>query len=295
MRWNQLSLIIHSTDVDTFVNFFEQAGALSVTFQDAADQPMFEPAPGDTPLWSETRLVALFDETTNISAIRQSLASQQGAALADQLELESMADRDWERVWLDDFQPMQFGERLWVCPAGMRPEDADNPLIIDLDPGLAFGTGTHPTTALCLEWLDNHPPKNLDVLDFGCGSGILAIAAAALGATTVLATDIDDQALWATTENAQRNKVEKQITTRLPDAMPDDYQANLVLANILANPLITLAETIAGYVRPAGQLVLSGILKEQADAVIAAYQPWFSFSEPVISGDWVRLDGRLIR
>jgi ribosomal protein L11 methyltransferase len=185
---------------------------------------------------------------------------------------------------------MRFGQRLWVCPAGMQPEGGDDPVIIDLDPGLAFGTGTHPTTALCLEWLDRHPPRDAAVLDYGCGSGILAIAALKLGAREVWAVDIDEQALWASRENAARNRVDARLKTALPAALPErDF--DLLLANILANPLIELAPRLAERVRPGGDLVLSGILAAQAGAVREAYRSRFLLSETVEQDGWVRVQG----
>jgi ribosomal protein L11 methyltransferase len=185
---------------------------------------------------------------------------------------------------------MQFGRRLWVCPAGQRPLDARDAVLIDLDPGLAFGTGTHATTALCLQWLDEHPPVEQRVLDYGCGSGILAIAALKLGAAAAWGVDIDEQALWASRENAARNGVDAGLMTALPAALPDQC-FDLLLANILANPLIDLAPRLARLVRAGGDLVLSGVLAEQADAVCTAYERWFSLSETADRDGWVRLHG----
>jgi ribosomal protein L11 methyltransferase len=261
-----------------------------VSFEDAADQPLFEPDPGTTPLWSATRITALFEATADLSALKQRLASTFGATLVERLHEDTLQDQDWERVWLDQFHPMQFGRRLWVCPAGQRPDCDKDAVLIDLDPGLAFGTGTHATTALCLQWLDGHPPDNQRVLDYGCGSGILAIAALKLGAAAVWGVDIDEQALWASRENAARNGVDAGLMTGLPEALPDQ-RFDLLLANILANPLIELAPRLAGLVRAGGDLVLSGILAEQAETVRAAYECWFSLSDAVERGGWVRLHG----
>ena len=290
MPWLQLSLEAGDIDPETLSAFFEQQGALSVTFVDAADQPLFEPAPGTTPLWSATRITALFDTGVDRAALKQRLAAQFGAGATGRLVEETLADQDWERVWLDEFRPMRFGSRLWVCPAGQAPPVDGETVIIDLDPGLAFGTGTHPTTALCLEWLDRHPPEHCSVLDYGCGSGILAIAALKLGADSVWAVDIDAQALWSSRENAARNGVAAQLETALPEQLPDGT-VDLLLANILANPLIELAPQLAARVRRGGELVLSGILKDQANAVSTAYARWFAMSEPVEREGWVRLHG----
>ena len=291
MPWQQLSLEAGELDPERLSAFFEQAGALSVTFVDAADQPLFEPDPGTTPLWSATRVTALFAEDADLASLRQEFSGEFGDAAAKRLHAETLQDQDWERAWLERFQPMRFGERLWICPDGQRPPQADDAVLIDLDPGLAFGTGTHPTTALCLEWLDRHPPVDLEVLDYGCGSGILAIAALKLGAASVHAVDIDRQALWASRDNAGRNAVAAGLWTGLPDELPEG-SFDLVLANILANPLIELAPQLAPRVRAGGMLVLSGILEAQAGEVVAAYRPWFELEQPVVQDGWVRLAGR---
>ena len=288
MPWQQLSLEAGDLNAEELSTFFESRGALSVTFVDAADQPLFEPDPGTTPLWSATRVTALFDADVELVPLKQQLADTYGAAVLDRLVDETLHDQDWERVWLDQFHPMQFGERLWICPDGQRPPAEDGQVLIDLDPGLAFGTGTHATTALCLEWLDQHPPCGQRVLDYGCGSGILAIAALKLGAAAVWGVDIDQQALWASRENAARSQVADGLTTALPDELPEqDY--DLLLANILANPLIELAPCLVDLLKPGGQLVLSGILSEQAAEVQRAYEPWFRFSSPAEHEGWVRL------
>jgi len=290
MPWQQLSLEAGDLNPQQLSAFFEEQGALSVSFEDAANQPLFEPAPGTTPLWSATRITALFEATADLSALKQRLASTFGATVVERLHEDTLQDQDWERVWLDHFHPMQFGRRLWVCPAGQRPAYDKDAVFIDLDPGLAFGTGTHATTALCLQWLDEHPPDNQRVLDYGCGSGILAIAALKLGASAVWAVDIDEQALWASRENAARNGVDSGLMSGLPEALPDQ-RFDVLLANILANPLIELASRLAGLLRAGGDLVLSGILAEQAEAVRAAYERWFSLSETVERDGWVLLHG----
>jgi len=288
MDWQQLILEAGDLDPGVLTDFFEAQGALSVTLADAADQPVFEPEPGTTPLWSATRITALFSADADLSAIKRALAGHFGDSLLERVAQAPLEDQDWERVWLERFQPMCFGEHLWICPAGQRPQEEAGQVLIDLDPGLAFGTGTHPTTALCLAWLDRHPPHAQRVIDFGCGSGILAIAALKLGATRVWGVDIDPQALWASRENALRNQVAERLTTVLPDAL-SAQNVDLLLANILANPLIELAPHLAGRLRPGGQLVLSGILSEQAAAVQSAYTPWFRFSAPAEQEGWVRL------
>jgi ribosomal protein L11 methyltransferase len=290
MSWLQLFLEAGDIDPETLSAFFEQQGALSVTFADAADQPLFEPAPGSTPLWSATRVTALFAADTDTDALKQAFAERFGSVALQRLAEDALVDQDWERAWMERFRPMRFGERLWVCPAGQLPPVEGETVIVDLDPGLAFGTGTHATTALCLDWLDRHPPRGRAVLDYGCGSGILAIAALKLGARQVWAVDIDEQALWSSRENAARNGVDAGLKTALPEQLPA-HPFDLVLANILANPLIELAPQLAARVQCGGDLVLSGVLADQAGPVSAAYRRWFKMSDPVERDGWVRLHG----
>ncbi len=263
-------------------------GALSVTLVDAADDPVLEPAPGETPLWPTIRLKALFPD----DADRRRIAATLAGRLPDAREghFESIVDKAWEREWLKDFRPMRFGRRLWICPGGLPATDADA-VRIELDPGLAFGTGTHPTTAMCLDWLDGHELRGRDVIDYGCGSGILAIAALKLGAARALAIDIDPQALIATRENAARNRVETGLeVTGDPGLAPSS--ADVLLANILAGALTDLAPRLSAAIRPGGDVVLSGILVEQAETVTAAYRPWFDIALAATRDGWGLLHGR---
>jgi len=269
-------------------------GAQSVTFSDAGDVPVLEPGPGETPLWGNTRITGLFDPGVDMDDV---LADLRSSLALDQLpdhRLETLADRDWEREWLRDFGPMQFGRRLWVCPADSEP-DRSNAVIVRLDPGLAFGTGTHATTAMCLEWLDAIDLQGRTVLDYGCGSGVLAIAALKLGCKQAHAMDIDVQAVTATRENAAQNGVQDRLTVSAPEREIDG-QFDVVLANILAGPLVELAGSISDRVRSGGQLALSGILSEQAPEVLEAYAPWVDFDEPEFRQQdgqtWTRLTGR---
>jgi ribosomal protein L11 methyltransferase len=265
-----------------------ELGAVSVTLEDAADDPVLEPAPGATPLWPTVVVKALFDAGADATAIADALARRLPGGPAPRYE--TVADQAWERVWLEDFRPMRFGRRLWVCPGGL-PAGAPDAVRIELDPGLAFGTGTHPTTALCLEWLDGHELSGRDVVDYGCGSGILAIAAARLGAPRVRAVDIDPQALIATRENALRNGVSGQLDITTDTELETD-SADVLLANILAGPLVELAPRFAAALRPGGLLALSGLLAEQADAVTAAYRPCFHIETTTTRDGWVLLGGR---
>jgi len=289
MSWIQLTLPAADIDPQALADNFAAFGALSVTLQDAADQPLFEPPPGATPLWSQVQVTALFDAGADVAGIKRGIGERFGADCAERLRVETLDDRDWVRAWMDGYAPMRFGERLWIVPTGF---DAPDPTAVNLllDPGLAFGTGTHPTTALCLEWLDTHPPAGQVVIDYGCGSGILGIAALKLGARTVWAVDNDPQALVATLDNAERNGVAAGLRAVAPEALPE-LQADLLLANILANPLIELAPRFAGLVNAGAGLVLSGILAEQAADVAAAYRPLFEMEAPAQREDWVRLAG----
>ncbi len=288
--WRQLSVAATEAQAESLSDRFFALGAQSVSFQDEGDQPLFEPKPGETPVWRNTRVIALFEADIDLSRVRSALLDGFDAENLSDWREEEIQDRAWERAWLDHFHPMQFGRRLWIVPTGFEmPRQADA-VCVNLDPGLAFGTGTHPTTALCLQWLDGQALWGKTLVDFGCGSGILTVAALLLGAEKAVATDIDPQALIATADNARKNSVAARVDCCLPPQMPV-IQADLLLANILANPLIELAGQLAGYVRPGGALVLSGILREQADAVGRAYEPYFVMDEPVFLEDWVRLSG----
>lgn len=289
MPWLQLIIPTDDTHAETLSDALLELGAVSVTMQDLADTPVLEPPPGATPLWSQTRAVGLFEANTNPQTVVEQLQAQTGINIIE-WKAEPLEDQDWTRAWMDSFKPMQFGERLWVVPSNHSPPHPEATNLL-LDPGLAFGTGTHPTTAMCLEWLDAHPPQGLPVIDYGCGSGILAIAAVLLGAQQVIAVDNDPQALLATEDNARKNGVADQIRTYLPQTAPRQA-CQLLLANILASPLITLAEHFAQLTVSGGQLVLSGILAEQAESVLQAYRPYFSISLWKQQEEWVCLAGK---
>jgi len=290
MPWLQLTFETTPDDAEQFSDLLSEAGANAVTFLDSADQPLYEPPVGETPLWSRTRIIGLFDGSADMPAvldhIRQSIALK---PLPDH-RISPLEDKDWEREWMDSFKPMPFGERLWIVPSWTEAPHPEAVNIL-LDPGLAFGTGTHPTTDLCLQWLDKHGAEHEEVIDYGCGSGILAVAAAKLGASHVWAVDNDPQALIATRDNAEKNSVANKITVVLPDALPS-VQTPLLLANILAQPLMDFAERFAAHVIPGGHIVLSGILTEQAEQVAASYAPWFAMELPVLKNEWVRLSGQ---
>jgi ribosomal protein L11 methyltransferase len=288
--WRQLSTAVPESLAEAVSDRLFDLGALSVSFEDEGDQPLFEPKPGETPIWRDTRVIGLFEEAVDIDEVRTELADafQEGAFSG--WRVDEIQDQAWERAWLEHFKPMQFGEKLWVIPTGFEPPTQEDAVCVHLDPGLAFGTGTHPTTALCMQWLDGVDVKGKSVVDFGCGSGILAIAALLLGAESAVATDIDPQALTATADNALKNGVEAKVFCCLPEKMPK-IKADILLANILSNPLIELSGLIASYVRSGGRLALSGILREQAEGVWQAYEPYFILDEPVFQEDWTRITG----
>ncbi len=289
MPWLQLKVNAQPEQAQAIAELLSDRGAAAVTFQDAKNQPLYEPAPGSTPLWEQIEITGLFPADIDMGALKLQLQQQTHKPFSS-WHIQPLEDKDWSRAWMNDFHPMQFGEKLWICPGGHPPPDPEAVTIL-LDPGLAFGTGTHPTTALCLEWLDAHPPAGLSVIDYGCGSGILAIAAAKLGAKSVLAIDNDPQALQATRDNANKNQLGDKIAVSLPD---EYYPApcNLLLANILANPLIELAPRFSKLLLPEASVILSGILAEQATSVIEAYPPWFTMTGEQQRDGWVRLEGR---
>lgn len=253
---------------------FEDLGAVAVTLLDAQDQPIYEPAPGKTPLWRHLTIQALFPGDADEAGIVFGLNALQPGLDMRRVRVERVEDRDWERVWMDDFRPMRFGTRLWIVPTTHEvPEDAqdDASVVLRFDPGLAFGTGTHATTAQCLEWLDGVELSGRRVLDFGCGSGILAVAAARLGATQVVAVDNDPQALVATTANAEANAVAKRIVVADADSWQAGERFDVVVANILANTLIELAPVLVAALADDGRIALSGVLPEQGEEVAAVY------------------------
>ena len=289
MLWLQVRLAITPEQAETYEDALLEVGAVSVTFMDAEDQPIFEPDLGTTPLWSNTHLLALFEADTDETALLAHLQLLCGGALPEH-HVERIEDQDWERSWMDGFQPMRFGQRLWIVPSWHAAPQPDAVNLL-LDPGLAFGTGTHPTTALCLEWLDGQNLDNCSVLDFGCGSGILAIAALLLGAPQAAGTDIDPQALEASRDNASRNSIDP---ARFPVYLPADLPqqpADVVVANILAGPLVSLAPQITALVKSGGRLALSGILAEQAEEVRAAYASAFDLDPTAVKDGWVRISG----
>ncbi|NDL70482.1 50S ribosomal protein L11 methyltransferase [Vreelandella alkaliphila] len=299
MPWLQLKAHVAPEQAELLEELLLAEGATAISLQDAHDNPVFEPERGTTPLWQDTILTGLYDNLEGVDAMLERLQSAWSSQLPDDpcptIEYELLADRDWEREWMDDFTPLRMGQRLWIVPSWLAPPD-ENAVNLILDPGLAFGTGTHPTTALCLEWLDSLAVsgdlQDNSILDVGCGSGILAIAALKLGARHADGTDIDPQALQASRDNAERNHIqEQQLSLYYPEQLPDGLYP-VVTANILASPLVELAGLIAGHVAPNGRIALSGILANQADDVLNAYEAQgLIMDEPALREGWVRLSG----
>lgn len=294
MNWLQLCLDTPAEGAQRLEEELLASGAVAVTLQDSADQPLLEPGPGETPLWQHIRLTALYPADTDMARVIAALPRALLAETAPRVEI--LEDRDWEREWMRHYRPLRFGRRLWVCPSWLTPPDPDAVNLL-LDPGLAFGTGTHPTTALCLAELEHLSPTATTVVDYGCGSGILALAALRLGAARALAVDNDTQALAATRENARRNGIEPQ---RLKLALPGQDAcetfrgaAGIVVANILAGPLADLADTLVDFLQPGGSLLLSGLLDSQAAALIDRYAPRVQLRIAAQREDWVCLRGEL--
>jgi ribosomal protein L11 methyltransferase len=290
MQW--LQLIVGSTrDASTAVeDALLELGAVSVTLEDAADQPILEPGVGETPLWDNCTIKALFPDDTDTTQTTVQL--EQLIAKPVQVSWQQLEDKDWSQEWKKYFSPMKCGERLWICPSWIEPPDA-NGINLSLDPGLAFGTGSHPTTHLCLRWLDKQDLTGQTVIDYGCGSGILGIAALLLGAEKVIAVDNDPQALLATRDNAERNNIAaERISTYLPEDLPEDVIGQTMLANILAAPLIELAPKLIALTASNGLICLSGLLEHQIAAVSQPYLAKFRFDDAAIESEWAQLAAR---
>lgn len=292
MSWLQIAINTTKNHVEQVEDSLLATGAHTVTLTDAADQPILEPGVDETPIWNAVVITGLFTNEDNEIALLETL-KQQLSDIEYTADTEILEDQNWTRAWMDHFHPMQFGERLWVCPLHLEPPEPDA-INLRLDPGLAFGTGTHPTTSLCLRWLDKHIGGGENILDFGSGSGILAIAACLLGAAHADGVDIDPQALLATHDNAVVNEVNEKIISYLPEDYEKqhaDTAYDIVVANILSGPLAELAPTLAHHTKANGHIVLSGILKEQADTVLQTYREFFNMDEPMFDEDWVMLHG----
>lgn len=290
MPWIQLRLNANEETAEKISDWLMACGSQAVTFIDAKDTPIYEPLPGDEVLyWENTIVMGLFDANHDMNKAIQYLQKIHPDKQNMHYKLEQLEDKDWVREWMDNFHPMKFGQRLWICPSWREVPEPDAVNVM-LDPGLAFGTGTHPTTALCLTWLDGLDLQGKTLVDFGCGSGILSLAALKLGAKEVIGIDIDPQALQASLENAKRNNVEDRLKLFLPQDQPS-LKADVVVANILAGPLKELAPTIIAFVGDQGLLALSGVLENQAEQLQDIYGQWCQMDPIAVQDEWVRLSG----
>ncbi|WP_277977591.1 50S ribosomal protein L11 methyltransferase [Pantoea endophytica] len=290
MPWIQIKINSTGENAETLSDALMEVGAVSVTFQDTHDNPVYEPLPGETLLWGDTDVIGLFNAETEMSDVVAELSQHPLLGSAFRHKIEQIEDKDWEREWMDNFHPMRFGERLWICPSWRDVPDPDAVNVM-LDPGLAFGTGTHPTTSMCLTWLDGLDLQGKTVIDFGCGSGILAIAALKLGAAQAIGIDIDPQAIQASRDNAERNGVSERLALYLPHQQPENLQADVVVANILAGPLRELAPLISVLPKAGGHLGLSGVLASQAESVCEAYAERFELDGVAEKEEWCRITG----
>jgi ribosomal protein L11 methyltransferase len=296
MAWIQLKVDALPNQIEVIEDAMLLEGAQAVTLQDGADQPILEPELGTMPVWDNTVVIGLFDAeidseqlVANMKTLFSADPKMEGQTFPS-FKLELVEDKDWERAWMDNFHPMPFGDRLWVCPSWKDPEDK-NAVNLMLDPGLAFGTGTHPTTAHCLRFLDKTVKGGELVIDYGCGSGILGIAALLLGSKRMLGVDNDPQALLATRQNAERNGISEESYDVVFPENTHKIEADIMVANILAGPLMFLAENIATLTKQGGKIALSGLLSHQADEVRQAYEPWFVMDGMEQQDDWIILTG----
>jgi ribosomal protein L11 methyltransferase len=291
MTWWQFSVSCQASELEDVENLMLENGALSLSLTDAGDEPIYEPLPGYSPVWRESIVTATFEGSVNAEALYQQLSAAMPAHLVASLRFEPLPDQDWDLAYRQHLKPLQFAPNLWVVPSWLEPPDPDA-TVIRLDPGIAFGTGGHSTTALCLGWLADHPLSDCKIIDYGCGSGILAIAACKLGADRVLAVDIDPQAVSACDSNRIINNIpDHQIDICLPDDM-QDFESDLLIANILARPLVGLAPRFASLVRSGGQILLSGILKTQLKEIQSAYSPFFNLDAERTDEDWISISGK---
>ncbi len=289
MPFYELTLPVTASQTKTLEHLLQDLGAVGITYQDDSNTPIYEPLPGETPLWDFLKLTALFDCEEAAQAAYRLLSAH---LVNVEILRTRLKDEVWERLWMAHFKPMQFGQNSWVIPEGFDPVDT-SAVNLYLDPGLAFGTGTHATTALCLAWLDQHDIRGQNWVDFGCGSGILAVMALLHGAKRVICVDIDDQAIEATLQNAEKNHVAHGIEVVSPDAINTIRDQDGVLANILAAPLKQLRPAFAQMLKPGGDIVLSGILAEQQTELCHEYAQSFIDIDCQNLEDWVRVSARL--
>jgi ribosomal protein L11 methyltransferase len=290
MAWWQLSVQCSKDELEKTEDSLLAIGAVCITLSDAEDNPIYEPLPGDSPVWNHSVVTGMFEQDQQLESLYDRLLQLLPDHLVATARKSILEDDDWERVHLQHFSPIRYTDNLWVVPSWLIPPDP-SAINIRLDPGLAFGTGSHPTTGLCMTWLGENNFQNQSIIDYGCGSGILAIAACKLGAECVYAVDIDPQALDASTENALRNDIEPgKLQISLPDQL-EFHEADLLIANILSGPLIELAPVFSSMVKPGGKILLSGILEEQKNDVEFAYQPTFKMHPESVREGWVMING----
>lgn len=289
-KWFELTLKADmSFTAEALDEALVESGAVAVTMKDGEDEPIFEPLPGETPLWKETLVTGLYEVPCDVEAIKAFLSQYLDEPHLPIVDTQEIEDKDWVRAWQDHYKPIKFGDNLWICPTHL-PSPEPEIATVRLDPGLAFGTGTHPTTALCLEWLsENHTAFQAQtIIDYGCGSGILGIAGKLLGAKVCYSTDIDPQAIYATERNSERNNVV------VYPALPENFKptkAKVVLSNILSGPLVELSPILSNLVEPGGHLVLAGLLEHDAEYVKEAYRDQFTFEADKSLDGWTRLHG----
>ncbi|KTF10786.1 50S ribosomal protein L11 methyltransferase [Pseudoalteromonas sp. 10-33] len=289
MAWIQIRINANAATADAVSDLLMESGSASVTFIDAKDTPIYEPKIGTVEFWADTTVIGLFEANHDLNEVIALLKRHDEINESLIYKIEQLEDKDWEREWMDNFHPIQFGEKLWICPSWRDIPDPEAVNVL-LDPGLAFGTGTHATTALCLKWLESQDLTGKTVVDFGCGSGILGIAAIKLGAERMIGIDIDPQALEASLDNANRNGVADKLEVYLPENQPE-FTADIVVANILAQPLRELHKVILGLLKPGGKIAMSGILEEQAQSVADIYAPFIELDDIAVEGDWTRVSG----
>ncbi len=287
MSWLKISFAVKKDQLDIVSEQLEQAGAQAVTIEDAGDHPLFDLLDGEQPVWDSSLITGLFNAEQGLDAVLAELANSFTPRTLPDYQVETLADQDWERSWMDRFQPMQYGSKLWICPTWCEPPDPDATNIM-LDPGLAFGSGSHETTRLCMQWLSGQELEGKSVIDYGCGSGILAITALKMGAAHALGVDIDPQALQASRQNAQLNLVSDSLQLELPENVPEQSEADIIFANILAGTLIELKSQLLGFRKPQGVLILSGVLQSQKVLIINEFEAG-NIVQVVSEGDWLMM------
>jgi len=287
MSWLKISFAVKKDQLDFVSDQLEQAGAQAVTIEDAGDHPLFDLLDGEQPVWDSSLITGLFDAENGLDSVLSELANSFAPHALPDYQVETLADQDWERSWMDRFQPMQYGSKLWVCPSWCEPPDPDATNIM-LDPGLAFGSGSHETTRLCMQWLSTQQLAGKSVIDYGCGSGILAIAALKMGAVHALGVDIDSQALRASRQNAELNQVSDSLQLVLPESMSEQSEADIIFANILAGTLVELKPQLLGFRKPQGILILSGVLQSQKAQIFKEFEAGNSI-QVVSEGDWLMM------